>query len=106
MKYRLIIANRAEELLDHILYYIINQLKNPGAARRFMSEIEHVYDKLESSPEVYPYSEDTFLRSREYRKAVVPHYDYVIIFRIDKERKTVYIVGFFHDLELYKTNYS
>ena len=102
MKYKLIITDRAEELLDHILYYIMNQLKNPGAAGRFMSETEHVYDNLEHSPEIYPYSDDTFLRSREYRKAVVPHYDYVIIFRIDKESNTVYIVGFFHNLELYK----
>ncbi len=102
MKYKLIITDRAEELFDHILYYFINQLKNPGAASRFMSEIEHVNDNLERSPEIYPYSEDIFLRSKKYRKAVVPHYDYVIIFRIDKESDTVYIVIIFHDLELYK----
>ena len=102
MIYNLIITERAEELLDHILYYIINQLKNPQAAGNLMDEIEHVYENLESSPKMYAFSEDTFLKSKGYRKAVVPHYDYVVIFRIEEETKSVYIVGLFHDLELYK----
>ena len=102
MKYNLTITERAEELLDHILYYIINHLKNLQAASNLMDEIEHVYNNLEDNPKMYAYSEDTFLKSRGYRKAVVPHYDYVIIFRIDEETKSVYIVGFFHDLELYR----
>lgn len=102
MKYKLTITERAEELLDHILYYIFNQLKNPQAAGNLIAEIEHVYGNLEYNPKMYAYSDDTFLKSREYRKAVVPHYDYVIIFRIDEETTSVYIVGFFHDLELYK----
>lgn len=102
MKYNLTITERAEELLDHILYYIINQLKNPQAAGNLMNEIEHVYNNLEYNPKMYAYSEDVFLKSKGYRKAVVPHYYYVIIFCIDEETKSVYIVGFFHDLELYR----
>lgn len=102
MNYKLTITDRAEELLDHILYYIINQLKNPQAAGNLIGEIEHVYSNLEYNPKMYAYSDDTFLKSRGYRKAVIPHYDYVIIFRIDEETASVYIVGFFHDLELYK----
>lgn len=67
-----------------------------------MNEVEHVYGNIESNPKMYAFSEDTFLKARGYRKAVVPHYDYVIIFRIEEETKSVYIIGFFHDLELYK----
>lgn len=102
MKYNITITERAEELLNHILYYIINQLNNPQAAGNLMDEIEHVYDNLQDNPKMYAYSEDTFLKFRGYRKAVVLHYDYVIIYRIDEETKTVYIIGFFHDLELYR----
>ena len=102
MKYKLIITERAEELLDHILYYIINQLNNPQAAGNLLDEIEHVYGNLVNNPKLYAYSEDIFLKSRGYRKAIIPHYDYVVIFRIDEDVKNVYIVGFFHDLELYK----
>ena len=47
MKYKLAITERAEELLDNILYYIINQLKNPQAAGNLIDEIEHVYVNLE-----------------------------------------------------------
>lgn len=102
MKYKLTITDRAEELLDHILYYIINRLKNSQAAGNLIGEIEHLYSNLENNPKMYVYSEDSYLKSRGYRKAVVPHYDYVIIFRIDEETTSVYIVGYFHELELYK----
>lgn len=101
MEYSLIITERAEELLDNILYYIIKQLKNPQAAGNLMNEIEHIYNNLECNQKMYTYSEDAFLKSKGYRKAVVPHYDYIIIFYIDEETKSVYIVGVFHDLELY-----
>lgn len=101
MIYNLTKTERAEELLDQILYYIINRLKNPQAAVNLMDEIEQVYDNLEYNPKMYAYTEDTFLKSNGYRKAVIPHYDYIIIFRIEEETKSVYIIGFFHDLELY-----
>ena len=102
MQYKLITTERAEELLDNIMNYIINKLKNPQAAGNLLAEIEHVYDNLVCNPEMYAYSEDLFMKSRGYRKAVIPHYDYVIIFRIDEVINTVYIMGYFHDLELYK----
>lgn len=102
MKYNLTITEHAEELLDNILYYITKQLKNPQAACNLMNEIEGVYDNLESNPMMYAYSEDIYLKSKGYRKAIVPRYDYVIIFRIEEGIKNVYIVGFFHDLELYR----
>lgn len=101
MKYNIVITERVEEMLDHILYYVFNQLKNPQAAGNLIAEIEHVYDNFEYNPKMYAYSDDTLLKSRGYRKAVVPHYDYVIIFRINEVTTSVYIVGFFHDLELY-----
>lgn len=102
MQYKLIITERAEELLDSILNYIINKLKNPQAAGNLLTEIEHVYENLESNPEMYTYSKDLFIKSRGYRIAVVSHYDYVIIFRIAKEINTVFIMGYFHYLELYR----
>lgn len=47
MNYKLTITKRADELIDQIIYYLINQLNNPLAA-------------------------------------VMPHFDYVIIFRMMK----------------------
>jgi len=102
MHYKLIITERSEELLDNIINYIINKLKNPQAAKNLIIGIENVYSNLEYNPEIYAYSEDHFMKSRGYRKAVIPNYNYVIIFRIDKEKNTIYIMGYFHALELYK----
>lgn len=61
MQYKLIITERGLELLDNIMNYIINNLKNPQAAGNLLAEIEHVYDNLECNPEMYAYSEDLFM---------------------------------------------
>lgn len=102
MDYKLIVTEHAEELLDHILYYIMYQLKNSEAAGKLMDQIEKVYDNFGSNPQIYAYAEDLHLISKGYRKAVIPHYNYVIIYRMEEESRTVYIMGFFHNLELYK----
>ena len=102
MRYNLVITEQAEKLLDRILHYIINHLKNPQAAGSLMDEINHIYNNLESNPKMYAFSEDSFLKSRGYRKAVVSRYDYVVVFRIEEKTRSIYIVGFFHSLELYK----
>jgi hypothetical protein len=52
MTYKLTITERAEELLDHILYYIINQLRNPQAAGNLIGEIEHIYSNLVNDPRI------------------------------------------------------
>lgn len=41
------------------------------------------------------------MKSRDYRKAVISHYNYVMIFRIDEEMNSIYIMGYFHNMELY-----
>jgi len=102
MQYKIIITERAEELLDNIIHYIINKLKNPQAAGNLLTEIGHVYTNLECNPKMYAYSEDFFMKSRKYRKAVISHYDYVIIFQIDEVMNSIYIVGYFHNMELYR----
>ncbi len=85
MQYKLIITERAEELLDNIINYIINKLKNPKAAGNLLVEIEHVCDNLECNPKMYTYSEDLFMKSRGHRNVVVLHYDYVSIFALMKK---------------------
>ncbi|MDO9493596.1 type II toxin-antitoxin system RelE/ParE family toxin [Acetobacterium sp.] len=102
MRYKLIITESAEELLDHIVSHLVNQLKNPQAAGNLLIEIEHVYDNLEFNPKMYAYSDELLMKTKGYRKALVPHYNYIIIFRIEEENHTVFIMGYFHELELYK----
>ncbi len=106
MNYRLVVTKRAEELLDNVLNYIINQLKNAKAADSLMKSIRHVYNNLKENSKIYAYSNDMLLKAKGYRKAVVLNYNYVIIFRIEEELKIVYIVGFFHGLESYSNKIS
>jgi mRNA-degrading endonuclease RelE of RelBE toxin-antitoxin system len=51
---------------------------------------------------MYAYSDELLMKTKGYRKALVPHYNYIIIFRIEEENHTVFIMGYFHELELYK----
>ena len=99
MAYKIIITERADELIDARVYYIINKLKNPQAAGHLLDGIDTIYDRLEENPYQFSDSKDSFLRSRRYREAIVPEMNYKLIFHIDD--KVVYVVGLFHDLEDY-----
>ena len=46
MIYRLNITKNADELLDHLVYYLIYCLKNKQAARHLLDGIDMIYDNL------------------------------------------------------------
>ena len=99
MAYNLIIADRADELIDSRVFYIINQLKNSQAAGHLLDGISEVYDRLEENPYQFPDPKDDYLKGRGYKEALISDMQYKIVFRI--EGPTVYVVGLFHDLEDY-----
>lgn len=100
MVYKLVIADRAEELLDQLVYHLIYRLKNVQAAKHLLDGVGNVYDRLETNPEQFPTSRDPMLAQRGYREAVVPQMDYVIVFDIKSD--VVNVVGIFHQLENYQ----
>ncbi len=100
MAYNLIVTERANELLDKILYYLIYHLKSEQAANHLLNEMEHIYDRLEENPLQFPFSRDTYLANRGYREAITDQMNYVIVFRV--KTNTVNIVGIFHQLENYR----
>ena len=99
MAYNLVITDRADELIDARVFYIINKLKNTQAAGHLLDGISEVYDRLEENPYHFPDSKDDYLRRRGYKEALISDMQYKIVFRI--EESTVYVVGLFHDLEDY-----
>ena len=101
MAYRLIVSERADELIDSSIYYIVNKLKNSDAALHLLDEISSIYDRLEDNPYQFGDSKDDYLRSKGYREAIVTGMQYKIVFRVDNDK--VYIVGLFHDLEDYQS---
>jgi plasmid stabilization system protein ParE len=100
MAYRVIITDRAEELLDQLVNYILLKFKNEQAAKHLLDDIEQLYDRLEDNPYQFADCRDPFLKSKRYKEAIVKNMDYILIFRIDGD--TVYVLGIFHQLENYK----
>ncbi|CUX14924.1 type II toxin-antitoxin system RelE/ParE family toxin [Clostridium sp. C105KSO13] len=99
MHYNLIITDRADELIDERVNYLVNRLKNQQAAAHLLDGIEQIYDRLEENPYQFADCRDIFLKSKGYKEAVVSDMDYIMIFRI--EEMDVLVVGFFHQLENY-----
>ena len=104
MDYKLIITEKAEELLDNLIYHLIYRLKNDQAAVHLLESVGQIYSRLEENPYQFPESRDINLQRLGYREALLSDMDYVIIFRI--EETFVYIAGIFHQLENYKKKYN
>ena len=100
MDYKLIITERADELLDNLMQHLIYRLKNEQAARHLLDGIENVYERLEENPLQFPFSRDTYLANKGYREALVPQMDYIVVFSIKAD--IVSVVGIFHQLENYQ----
>ena len=102
MAYKLIVTEHADELLDHILYYLSFQLKNEQAVAYLLDELDRIYDRLEENPWQFPLSGDTYLAAKGYYEAVIGRMNYMIVFRNSGD--DVNIIGIFHQLENYQNN--
>ena len=100
MAYNLVVTEKAEDLLDNLIYHLIYRLKNDQAAVHLLDRIDRIYERLEENPFHFPGSTDVNLLRMGYREAVLTEMDYVITFRVDKS--SVYVVGIFHQLENYR----
>lgn len=79
---------------------IIGELSNPPAALTLLNAVEHVYEKLAETPNMYALCQKPPLLRRGYRK--VPIGGYLMIYKIDEDAKLVYIERFFSHLEDYE----
>lgn len=100
MDYKLIITERAEELLDSLVRYLLYRIKNEQAAIHLLDSVEHLYNRLENNPFQFPKCRDEYLSYLGYREAILPDMNYLVVFKVEKE--TVYVLGIFHELEQYK----
>lgn len=96
------ITDRAADLLDGAGEHLFMKFENPPAAIHLIDSVEAIYSRLEENPMQFPLCEDFLLKRREYRKAALTEISYVLIYRVEEETKTVYVIGIFHDLENYK----
>lgn len=99
MIYRLNITKNADELLDHLVYYLIYCLKNKQAARHLLDGIDMIYDNLIENPYQYPPCIDQYLAKKHYRNAIVPQMNYSVVF--DIKDNEVNILGIFHQRRIF-----
>ena len=100
MHYNLIITENADRLLDELLCYLLDKLKNVQAASHLIKEIESIYKRLSENPYQFPESKDFFMRGMGYREAITGKMNYLVVFRVDRD--TVYVTGIFHQTEDYR----
>ena len=99
MAYKLNVTEHADELLDNLVYHLINHFKNEQAVKHLLDSIDVIYDRLETNPFQFAECRDVYLARKGYREVVVPQMNYIIIF--DVRADVVNVVGIFHQLENY-----
>ena len=88
MKYTSAILTRARiELLSAWEWY---ENEKDGLGDRFKKEIDQQIKQIEEFPERYPERKKTF------REATLKIFPYVIIYKINKQKKVIAIVSIFH----------
>ena len=100
MVYKVIASVQADADLDRLIDYLLQTLQNPVAAKNLLSGVEACYDHLSQMPYMYEQCRSPRLMARGYRKAVI--HDYIMIYRVDDEENTVYVLRFFHGRQDYE----
>ncbi len=97
--YKLIITELAHQDLDKIVSYIAVELVNPIAAGNFLGEVEKCYAYLKSNPWMYGKCQNKRLEKEGYRRS--PIKNYLLVYKIDEESRTVNILRFFYGAQDY-----
>ena len=90
IKYEVIITERAKQELKEIYDYISKSLMEENTADKLIDKIEKELLQLEYIPEWFSVIENYRKKDFEYRR--LPINNYVAIYRIDKEKREVYII--------------
>lgn len=104
MVYRLVVTERAAELIDKLVNHLLYEIKSEQAAFHLLNEIQKIYDRLEENPSQFPICRDIYLASKGYREAIVSEMNYIIVYK--KLENQVIIMGVFHQLENYQGKLS
>ena len=91
--YKVMVSDAAEADLDKIIGYIAAVLVNPQAAS-LADKIAACYDDLSRTPYMYSQCQNLQLQALGYRRVSIQNY--IMVYRVDEENKTVYILRFFY----------
>ena len=99
MAYKIVKTDAFQRDLDAVIRYIAVSLENRIAAVSLLDAIEDSYEGLERMPLMYETCHDPYLKELGYRKAVIRNY--ILIYKVNSETKTVYIMRLFHGRQDY-----
>ncbi len=92
--YKLIVQSKAQADADRIIDYIRYILFNNQAALEFVNCLEKRYRQIADNPHAFT---NEWIDNRLYKKATVKRY--LIIYRINEQTHTVYIIAIGHGLQ-------
>ncbi len=81
------------------MLYITVELVNPIAAGNFLDEVDQCYGFLKSNPWIYGKCQNKRLEKEGYRRALIKNY--LLVYKIEEESKTVNILRFFYGAQDY-----
>lgn len=90
MAYKPIVSKEVHIDIDDIVNYIAVELSNPDTATSFLDDVDRSYHKVIDNPHMYSFCNDVRLKIDGYRKIVIKNY--LILYRIDDEKKFVIVV--------------
>lgn len=89
-KYRIRLNERAFRDLEAIFSYIANDLQAPQTAKKQTERIRMAMKKLDTFPQSHQERDVGRYAGKGYRQLVIDNY--IAIFRIDEEHRTVHII--------------
>ncbi len=100
MAYKLIRTDAFQRDLDAVIAYLVLCLENKPAAAALLDAIEKSYEELERMPLMFEACHDPYLKELGYRKAGIRNY--IMVYKVDEERKTVDLMRLFHGRQDYE----
>lgn len=97
--YKLNLSELAHHDLDRIVSYIIVNLASPIAAASFLDQVEKCYNYLKNNSYTYAKCQNIRLEKEGYRK--IPIKNYLLVYKVVEEDKTVNILRFFYGAQDY-----
>ena len=94
IKYKVKITYEANNDLNEIFTYIINNLREEQTAFNLMREIQDMILSLGEMPELFGLSLEPTLAAKGYRRVTVKKY--VVLYTVDENSKTVNVARVFH----------
>ena len=98
-KYKLKLDGIAQFQKDSILEYITQEFDMPGAAKRLESNFNKAFEKIKRQPYICPVVQFDTPREHEYRKLNVRNY--IALYWIDEDCKTITVSRIFHGSQDY-----